>query len=50
MAATLGVPTVEYLPWATLCYGSMIFAIIYGYTGFGIMTLDEEKKMNSEKE
>ena len=50
MAATLGVPTVEYLPWATLCYGSMIFAIIYGYTGFGIMTLDEEEKMNSEKE
>lgn len=50
MAATLGVPTVEYLPWATLCYGSMIFAIIYGYTGFGIMTLDEEKKMNNKKE
>lgn len=50
MAATLGVPTVEYLPWTTLCYGSMIFAIIYGYTGFGIMTLDEEEKMNSEKE
>ncbi len=36
MAATLGVPTVSYLPWAVLCYSSMIFAIIYGYTGFGI--------------
>lgn len=36
MATTLGVPTVSYLPWAVLCYSSMIFAIIYGYTGFGI--------------
>ena len=36
MAATLGVPTVSYIPWAILCYSSMIFAIIYGFTGFGI--------------
>lgn len=36
MAATLGVPTVSYLPWAVLCYSSMIFAIIFGFTGFGI--------------
>lgn len=36
MATTLGVPTFSYLPWAILCYGSMIFAIIYGFTGFGI--------------
>lgn len=36
MATTLGVPTVSYIPWAILCYSSMIFAIIYGFTGFGI--------------
>lgn len=36
MAATLGVPTISYIPWAILCYSSMIFAIIYGFTGFGI--------------
>ncbi len=36
MATTLGVPTIEYLPWTILCYSSMIFAIIFGYTGFGI--------------
>ena len=36
MAASLGVPTVSYIPWAILCYSSMIFAIIYGFTGFGI--------------
>lgn len=36
MATTLGVPTISYLPWACLCYCSMIFAIIFGYTGIGI--------------
>lgn len=49
MAATLGVPTLEYLPWATLCYGSMIFALLYGYTGFGILTLEEEAKLTTDK-
>lgn len=39
MAATLGVATISYLPWAVLCYSSMIFAIIFGYTGFGIAKL-----------
>jgi len=36
MSATLGVSTLEYLPWAVMCYTSMIFAIIYGFTGFAI--------------
>lgn len=36
MATTLDVPTTSYMPWAILCYSSMIFAIIFGYTGFGI--------------
>lgn len=36
MATTLGVPTLEYLPWAIICYTGVIFALIWGYTGFGI--------------
>ena len=36
MASTLGVPTVQYAPWAVLCYTGVIFAIIWGFTGFGI--------------
>lgn len=36
MASTLGVATLDYLPWAIQCYTGVIFAIIYGFTGFGI--------------
>jgi NhaC family Na+:H+ antiporter len=36
MATTLGVSTLEYLPWAIMCYMSVIFAIIFGYTGLFI--------------
>jgi len=36
MSSTLGVPTIQYAPWACLCYTGVIFAIIWGYTGFGI--------------
>ena len=43
MAATLGVETLEYLPWAILCYIGFIFAIIYGYTGIGIAKLPKEE-------
>lgn len=40
MASTLQVPTVEYLPWAVLCYSSFIFAIIFGFTGLTIQKAD----------
>ncbi len=36
MAQMLGVSVIEYAPWAFLCYTGIIFAIIYGFTGFGI--------------
>lgn len=39
MAGTLGVPTLSYLPWAVLCYTGFLFAILYGFTGFGIAKL-----------
>lgn len=47
MASTLGVPTLEYLPWAILNYTGIIFAIILALTGFGIAKLDN--KDNNEK-
>lgn len=48
MTATLGVETLDYLPWAVLCYTGFIFAIIYGYTGFGIAKLEPEQKDEKE--
>ncbi len=36
MAGTLGVPTTEYAPFAFLCYTGVIFAWLYGFTGFAI--------------
>jgi Na+:H+ antiporter, NhaC family len=36
MAGTLGVPTLEYVPWAVMCYSGWIVALIYGFTGFKI--------------
>ena len=43
MTATLGVPTLEYLPWAILNYTGIIFAIILAITGFGIAKLDNKE-------
>ncbi|MTI71985.1 MAG: Na+/H+ antiporter NhaC [Firmicutes bacterium] len=42
MASTLGVPVIEYAPWAILNYTGFIFAIIYGFTGFGITKKDKD--------
>jgi Na+:H+ antiporter, NhaC family len=36
MAGTLGVPTLQYVPWAVMCYSGWIFALVYGFTGFKI--------------
>lgn len=40
MATTLGVPTIQYAPWAVFCYGGPVFSLLiaglYRYTGFGI--------------
>lgn len=42
MATMLGVPTLEYLPWAFLNYTGMIFALIWGATGIGIARLPKK--------
>lgn len=36
MTGTLGVATLEYARWAFMCYLGMLFALIYGFTGFAI--------------
>jgi NhaC family Na+:H+ antiporter len=36
MAATLGVPTLTYLPWTVMNYTGFLFALLYGATGFAI--------------
>jgi NhaC family Na+:H+ antiporter len=45
MATTVGVPTIEYLPWAAFCYGGPIFSLtlaaLYTRTRFGLLPLDK---------
>ncbi len=41
MAATLGVPTLAYLPYAFLNLLNPVIAIIYGITNFKIVPLEE---------
>lgn len=52
MAGTLGVATVDYLPWAVLCWTGIIFATLWGFTGFGIakLTPAEQQQMSDELE
>lgn len=44
MAATLGVDTLTYLPWAVLNYMGIVFAIILAFTGIGITKINEKEK------
>ena len=46
MASTLGVATLEYLPWAVLNYMGIVFAIIFAYTGIGIAKLNKSEESN----
>ncbi len=43
MAATLGVETMAYAPWAIFCYTGFLFAILWGFTGFGIAKIKPEE-------
>lgn len=45
MTGVLGVPVLDYLPWAVFCYTGFIFAIVCGYTGFGIAKLEDNEKV-----
>lgn len=48
MTATLGVPTIEYLPWAILNYMGIVFAIILAVTNIGIEYVEEENRDKTE--
>ncbi len=50
MTATLGVDTLEYLPWAVMCYMGIVFAIILAFTGIGIAYIDPSKKKITKDE
>lgn len=43
MSETLGVPTVEYLPYAIVCYTGVIFAILWGFTGIAIARREDSE-------
>ncbi len=49
MTATLGVPTLSYLPWAVLCYTGFLFALFYGFTGIGIKKLTQKEIIEAQK-
>ncbi|QSX35057.1 Na+/H+ antiporter NhaC [Shewanella avicenniae] len=40
MSSTLGVATLDYLPWAIQCYSGVIFALFYGFSGIAIAKID----------
>lgn len=48
MATTLGVPTIEYAPWAVFCMTgpmfSLLLAAMYSKTGFGLRRLDQNAR------
>lgn len=48
MATTLGVPTMQYLPWACICYTGVIFALILAATGIGIMKIKSDSPYYQE--
>ena len=48
MAATLGVPTLYYLPFAFFNYTNPVISAIYGFTGFTIIPLEEGSAGDSD--
>ncbi len=48
MAATLGVPTLYYLPFAFFNYTNPVISAIYGFTGFTIIPLEEGEARDSD--
>ncbi len=42
MSGTLGVPVIDYVPWAFMCYLGVFFALFYGYSGLGIAALKRD--------
>ena len=49
-AGVLGVSTVEYLPYSFFGFFSVLMALVCAITGYGILTLENEKKQNETHE
>ncbi|WP_340611005.1 Na+/H+ antiporter NhaC [Xenorhabdus bharatensis] len=49
MATTLGVSTLDLLPWAVQCYTAIFLALIYGFTGFGIAKVTPEYSQKNKE-
>lgn len=49
IAGTLGVPVVQYAPFAPMLYLGIVFAVIYIMTGFGIAKADAQDTASAEK-
>lgn len=47
MSGTLGVATLEYLPWAVMNYTGFIFAIIWAFTGIGIKHIPKSNNVEA---
>jgi len=43
ISQALGIPVLEYLPYALFCYLSLLLTIIFGFTGVTISSLDEKE-------
>ena len=48
-AGVLGVSTLEYLPYSFFGFFSVLMALICAITGYGILSLDDEKKSNQKR-
>lgn len=48
-SGVLGVTTYAYAPWAIFNYCCVIFTLICGFTGYGMMTLEQETSNKAEK-
>lgn len=49
-AGTLGISTLDYLPYCFFSFGSVCMAFICAVTGFGIVSLDKEKRNKKIRE
>ncbi len=49
-AGVLGVSTVEYLPYSFFGFFSVLMALVCAISGYGILTLEDEKKQNEAHE
>ncbi|WP_446470573.1 Na+/H+ antiporter NhaC [Xenorhabdus stockiae] len=49
MATTLGVSTLDLLPWAIQCYTAVFLVLIYGFTGFSIAKVAPKNSLKNNE-